>query len=87
MTTIKQLILTNLCYTPLVYGRINKKLNIKLSEAQIESFIHNILSETEETFFIKTGKNYYVSNPGNNLRITINSSTFRIITVDKIQKK
>ncbi|MFO7657722.1 MAG: DUF3781 domain-containing protein [Bacteroidales bacterium] len=38
------------------------------------------------TFFTKTGKNYYMTNTGNNIRITINSNIFRVITVDKIKK-
>jgi hypothetical protein len=51
---------------------------------QIEEFIFKILEETEEKFFSKIGKNYYVTNTENNIKITINSNTFRIITVDKI---
>lgn len=82
----KQKILENICYTELVYGRINKKLNIKFSRNKIEEFIYKILKETEEQFFSKSGKNYYIENTANNVRLTINSNTFRIITADKIQR-
>ncbi|MCF6344351.1 MAG: DUF3781 domain-containing protein [Devosiaceae bacterium] len=86
MSINKSKILENLCYTELVYGRINKKLNLKLSKKQIEDFIFSTLEKTEEKYFSKTGKNFYVTNIKNNIIITINSNTFRIITVDKINK-
>lgn len=80
-------ILKSLCYTNLVYKRINKKLDVKLSETQIEEFIFKILNETDEEYFSKIGKNFYVVNRKNNIKITINSNTFRVITVDKIERK
>lgn len=83
----KKEILENICYTELVYTRINKKLNIQFSKKQIEKFIYKILKETEERYFSKRGKNFYISNTENNVRLTINSNTFRIITADRIQKK
>ena len=82
----KQEILQNICYTELVYERINKKLNTKFSKNQIEEFISKILKETSENSFSKKGKNFYIYNRENNIRITINSNTFRVITVDKIKK-
>ena len=82
----KKEILENICYTELVYGRINKKLNINFSKEKIEKFIYDILKKTEEKFFQKKGKNFYIINQKNNIRITINPNTFRIITVDKIKK-
>lgn len=85
MSINKKEILENICYTELVYGRINKKLNIKFSKKQIEEFIFKILKETEEKFFEKIGKNFYSTNIRNNIKITINSNTFRIITVDRIK--
>jgi len=36
----------------------------------------------EENFLAKTGKNYYITNPEQNIKITINSNTFRVITVE-----
>ncbi|RZN14127.1 MAG: DUF3781 domain-containing protein [Methanosarcinales archaeon] len=85
MSINKSEILKNICYTELVYGRINKKLNIKFSKNQIEKFILKILRETEEKFFSKIGKNFYITNTENNIKITVNSNTFRIITVDRNQ--
>ncbi len=85
MNVNKQEILESICYTELVYGRINKKLNIKFSKQQIEDYILEILKETDIIFFTRVGKNYYVINAENNIRITINSNTFRIITVDRIK--
>ena len=87
MNINKQEILVNICYTELVYERINKKLGIKFSKKHIEEYIFNILKETDKAFFTKSGKNFYVMNTENNIRITINSNTFRVITVDKIEKK
>lgn len=85
MIGVKQKIIENLCYTDLVYGRINKKLTSNLSKGQIELLIDKILKETDEKFYDKTGKNYYVTNSKNNVRITIKSNTFRVITVDKLR--
>ncbi len=86
MTITKKEIINNICYTELVYGRINKKLGIEFSREQIENLILKYLEEANLENFRKTGKNYYVSNTENNVRLTINSNTFRIITVDRIKK-
>ena len=80
----KKEILKNHCYTALVYGRINKKLGLFLSNRKIESLIKKILEETDVMYYEKKGKNFYISNKQNKIRVTINSNTFRIITVDKI---
>jgi len=87
MTESKQIIIKNLCFTELVYERINKKLTTNFTKGQIELFVDEILRKTNEKFYIKTGKNYYVTNTENNIRITINSNTFRIITVDRLRNK
>jgi hypothetical protein len=87
MTDIKHRIIENLCYTELVYERINKKLTADFSKGQIESLVYEILRTTNEKYYIKTGKNYYVTNTQNNIRITINSNTFRIITVDRLRNE
>lgn len=79
-------ILNNICYTDLVYGRINKKLNKQLTKRQIEEMLLNIIKETPEAYFQRIGKNIYVSNSEKNIRITINSNTFRVITVDLLAK-
>ena len=58
MNIIKQEIIENICYTELVYERINKKLNVKLSKKQIEKFILKTLKETGEFFFKKMEKTF-----------------------------
>ena len=86
MRTYKAKILKSICYTELVYGRINKKLNSNYSKSQIEKLLSNIIENTKEKYFEKSGKNFYISNIENNIRITVNSNTFRVITVDRISK-
>lgn len=83
----KKEIIDKICYTELVYGRIAKKLNIELSKDKIEKLISRIISETDETNFQKTGKNIYITNNEKNIRLTINSYTNRIITVDKLNAR
>ena len=80
----KQKIIDNICYTELVYARINKKLKLELSKSEIEAYLLKVLKATEISFDTKIGKNYYITNEVNTIRITVNSNTFRIITVDKI---
>ena len=77
-------IISNICYTELVYSRVNKKLGLSLLKDEIENLIIDILTESNESDYLKVGKNYYVSNFNHKIRVTINSYTFRIITVDKI---
>jgi FKBP-type peptidyl-prolyl cis-trans isomerase (trigger factor) len=86
MSNYKNEILKNICYTSLVYGRINKKLNIQLSKDEIEKMIYEIIEETNETEFQKTGKNIYITNKNKNIRLTIKSYTNRIITADRLKK-
>ena len=87
MKNYKKEILDKICYTELVYGRINKKLNKELSKDKIEEMISEIIMETDENKFQKTGKNIYITNKKRNIRLTINSYTNRIITADKLDKK
>ena len=75
-------ILENICYTELVYKRINKKLKTQLSKVEIEKMILKIIRETNESLFQKIGKNIYVTNNERKIRITVNYNTYRIITVD-----
>ncbi len=56
MNNFKQIILEKICYTDLVYERINKKLNIVLSKDKIEEMILEIINETDITGFLKSGK-------------------------------
>lgn len=84
MHDCKKEILDNICYTDLVYGRINKKLNTELSKEKIEKMIIEIIKETDKNEFKKTGKNIYITNNKRNVRLTINSFTNRIITADRL---
>ena len=72
------------CYTALVYERINKKLKSNFSNKESETLIKKVLQETVVENYIKKGKNFYISNKEYGISITINSNTFRIITVDKL---
>ncbi|MFR1820814.1 MAG: DUF3781 domain-containing protein [Lactococcus petauri] len=54
-------VLKNLCYTDLVYTRINKKLGAELSNKEIELLIYDIVKDNSSTI-IKKGKNYYIKN-------------------------
>ena len=86
MNNYKKEILEKICYTDLVYERINKKLNMELSKDKIEEMIFAIIKETDETQYQKTGKNIYITSNERNVRLTINSYTNRIITADKLTK-
>jgi hypothetical protein len=79
-------ILNRLCYTELVYERINKKLHCQLSKDEIEKLLFKVINDTRKQFFERNGKNIYITNREKNLKITINSNTCRIITVDRIIK-
>tara|TARA_R110002049_G_scaffold177632_1_gene344824 strand:+ start:283 stop:531 length:249 start_codon:yes stop_codon:yes gene_type:complete len=81
---IKNIIIQKHCYTKLVYQRINKKLKTSFTNKQSEALIKKILQETAIENYLKKGKNFYISNKEYGIRITINSNTFRIITVDKL---
>lgn len=84
MTIDKHEILARLCYTDLVYDRINKKLKTHFTREEARLFICKVLTETNIDRFTKIGKNIYVSNREHRIKITINSYTFRIITVDRL---
>ena len=86
MCVDKTEILNKICYTELVYKRINKKLNSQYSKSEIEKIIFDIIQETAKRYFQKIGKNIYVTNAEKNITITINQNTLRIITVDRISK-
>ncbi|MCB9033177.1 MAG: DUF3781 domain-containing protein [Chitinophagales bacterium] len=84
MNINKPEILNNIGYTELVYNRINKKLKSSYTRIQIEALIFQTIQDTPEKYFQKIGKNYYISNIEKNIKITVNSNTFSIITVDTI---
>jgi FKBP-type peptidyl-prolyl cis-trans isomerase (trigger factor) len=86
MPNYKSIITEKICYTALVYQRINKKLKLELSNAQIEKMILEIIKESKENDFQKIGKNIYINCNQKNVRLTINSFTNRIITADILRK-
>ena len=86
MNIDKDKILNNICYTELVYSRINKKLKADFSKTEIEARIYDAINKTQINNFEKIGKNFYILNSERNMKITVNSNTYRIITVDRIQK-
>ena len=86
MNVDKTEILERICYTELVYERINKKLGSKFSKSKIEEMLYDIVKETSSIFFQKIGKNIYVINHSKSIKITINASTYRVITVDKLNQ-
>lgn len=71
------------CYTNLVYQRVNKKLKVNLSRVEIEKLVQDILGD-DQTAVEKRGKNYYVDGLTNGVRLTINSFNFRLIAADQI---
>jgi len=83
----KSEILQKLCYTRLVYGSINKKLRSEFSKSKIEALIIKVIEETSEPFFEQRGKNVYITNREQNIRITVNLNTFRVITINQITKQ
>lgn len=86
MKSYKNEILSKICFTKLVYGRINKKLRLNFADVEIEQFVLKIISETDEKHFRKIGKNIYITNNDKNIRLTINSFTNRIITTDDLKR-
>ena len=78
----KNKIIKNICYTELVYGRINKKLKTGYSKKEIEELILKLLRNAPQSSYSKAGKNYYITN--RNIRVTVNSNTYRVITVDQL---
>ncbi|MDN2453653.1 DUF3781 domain-containing protein [Lactobacillus sp. UCMA15818] len=77
-------IITQICYTTLVYGRINKKLYLNLSNSEIKDLISTTILNATNIEHIR--KNYYVYNYPANIRITVNAHNFRVITADKLDK-
>lgn len=83
MNDIRKNIIGSICYTDLVYGRINKKLATKMTKQEIERLVLNVISD-ESSVIEKNGKNYCVYSNGLNISVTINSNTFRVITMSRI---
>lgn len=77
------LIKERVCYTDLVYQRVNTKLKVDLSRAEIETLVQAILGD-QQAMLKKREKNYYVTSLARHTRLTINSFNFRLITADRI---
>ncbi|WP_125590831.1 DUF3781 domain-containing protein [Companilactobacillus jidongensis] len=73
----------NICYTDLVFERVNKKLSTNMSRVEIQDMVLSILNSAD-SLSEKIGKNYYISNLSFNIRLTVNSFTYRLITVDRL---
>ena len=82
-SSMREKILNGICYTELVYQRISKKLNQTLSKQEIEEYIYRIISSSDSEI-CKKGKNYYITNTNDHVRITVNSFNYRVITADRI---
>ncbi|MGL5436965.1 MAG: DUF3781 domain-containing protein [Lachnospiraceae bacterium] len=80
---VKSFVLDHLCYTELVFERINKKLKMSLSPEEIRGFIYSIVMSEDCTIY-KRGKNYYACNDKAGVQITINSFNCRVITADSV---
>ncbi|KAF0465707.1 DUF3781 domain-containing protein [Pediococcus pentosaceus] len=79
---LKSTILDRLCYTTLVYQRINKKLDSVMDKLTIKNLITDCIKTADS--ISKNGKNYYVYNYKKNISVTINSNNFRVITVNRL---
>ena len=83
----KHAIILKICYTALVYGRIQKKLKVDWSNETIEAYIKEMLLDDMNNEYVKIGKNFYITSHKRNVKLTINSYTNRIITADLIHDK
>lgn len=80
---VKTFILENICYTNLVFERINKKLKMSLSPEEIRDFVYDVVVSDKCSIY-KRGKNYYACNESVGVQITINSLNCRVITAGRI---
>ncbi|WP_203640372.1 DUF3781 domain-containing protein [Levilactobacillus andaensis] len=76
-------IIDHVCYTELVYQRVNKKLSVDLSQAEVEGLVVLVLDDSA-TSIEKRGKNYYVTNQPRQVQLVINSFNYRLITVNRV---
>lgn len=68
------------CYTPLVFGRVNKKLGTDLTVDEIKQLVQKIIADPQ-TSITKNGKNYYLQ--FQTTELVINSFNYRLITANK----
>jgi len=74
-----QTINTNICYTPLVFERVNKKLSLDLEPLAIKQLVTTVLAHT--TWLVHRGKNFYISD--GKVELTINAANYRLITASR----
>ncbi|MCT4488640.1 DUF3781 domain-containing protein [Levilactobacillus parabrevis] len=65
----------HICYTELVYQRVNKKLAVDLSKSEVEVLVLAILSDVTNDVE-KLRKNYYVTNLPRLVQLEINSFNY-----------
>jgi hypothetical protein len=61
-------------------------LNVNFSKEDIEKIVSEIQKETNELQYQKKGKNIYITNNEQHIRVTINSNNYRIITLVDLVK-
>lgn len=71
------------CYTELVYQRVNKKLKTQLAQTEIEALVDRLLADVTSSVE-KRGKNYYVTNQRTQIQLVLNSFNSRLITVNAL---
>jgi len=79
-----KIIQSSVCYTPLVYERVNKKLSQIMSPTQVDELVTRVLN-SEYASIISRGKNYYIEERTEGVILTINKNNYRLITINKSQ--
>ncbi|WP_423058328.1 DUF3781 domain-containing protein [Brevibacterium linens] len=69
------------CYTDLVFDRVNEKLGTSLSNTEVKELVASVM-QSSESVANRSGKNWYISEWHTGVRLTINASTLSLITVD-----
>jgi len=80
MIPSRKIFLDNVCYTDLVFGRVNNKLNTNYSIDEIKLLVNRIISDPA-TVINKQGKNYYLLNQ--DIELVVNSFNYRLITANR----
>ncbi|MBZ5977835.1 DUF3781 domain-containing protein [Leuconostoc gelidum subsp. gelidum] len=79
-----KIIQSRVCYTPLVYERVNKKLSQIMLPTQVDELVTRVLN-SEYASIISRGKNYYIEERTEGVILTINKNNYRLITINKSQ--
>jgi len=83
MDELLQQLSEQVCYTELVFQRVNKKLKTVMTEAEVKALIQGILLDAGSSVE-QRGKNYYVTSSVRHVRLTINRFNCRLITADRV---